>query len=427
MFQNSRTINRALYVLAVLMSLATQTMATRPMGNQVSAETWAEVKLEPQRVESVAPWTGIVLWSDHEEVQTDAISLEYSYFGYDQCYQGDSLDFSKLDALLDDIASRKHQAVLRFYFVYPGRSSTVPSFIKSRADYKGKRAKSEGEMTEFVDWSCPAIESFMLDFYTKFAERYDHDPRLAYLQTGFGLWAEYHIYDGPWKLGETFPTKQFQKRFLNHLAETFQHTPWMISVDASDESYTPIAQDKSLLGLSFGVFDDSFLCKQHRKENEPDWNALDRNRWKVAPTGGEFSYYNKRDQKLALAPNGPNGESFEAAAKRFNLSFIIGSDQPEFQSMQRIAEAGQAIGYRMQIRKRTSNGTQTHVTVVNSGIAPMYHDAFITIADECAKETLRGLLPGQEKTFTIDQGQGSLSITSDRLVPGMKIPFETAQ
>jgi hypothetical protein len=175
------------------------------------------------------------------------------------------------------------------------------------------------------------------------------------------------------------------------------------------------------------VFDDSFLCKPHRKENEPNWDMLDRSRWKVAPAGGEFSYYNKRDQTLALSPDGPNGESFESAAKRFHLSFMIGNDQPEFQSMQRIEQAGMAIGYRMQIRKRSFSGSQTRVTVVNSGIAPMYHDAFVTIGAQRAKESLQGLLPGEEKTFTIDQDQGSLSITSDRLVPGMKIPFETAQ
>ena len=93
------------------------------------------------------------------------------------------------------------------------------------------------------------------------------------------------------------------------------------------------------------MFDDSLLCKQHKKENEPNWNFFGRDRWKTSPAGGEISYYNKNDQKNALAKNGPNGVSFEKAAEDFHLTFIIANDQPEYQKMDRIRAAGQACGY----------------------------------------------------------------------------------
>ena len=42
----------------------------------------------------------------------------------------------------------------------------------------------------------------------------------------------------------------------------------MISVDAADGSRAPFASQRDLLKIPFGVFDDSFLCKQHARENE---------------------------------------------------------------------------------------------------------------------------------------------------------------
>ena len=35
----------------------------------------------------------------------------------------------------------------------------------------------------------PELKRFVKEFHTRFSARYDHDPRLAFVQTGFGLWA----------------------------------------------------------------------------------------------------------------------------------------------------------------------------------------------------------------------------------------------
>ena len=57
--------------------------------------------------------------------------------------------------------------------------------------------------------------------FDEFAERYDGDPRLAFLEVGFGLWAEYHIYSGPEVLGQTFPSMEFQANYFQHLDRVF--------------------------------------------------------------------------------------------------------------------------------------------------------------------------------------------------------------
>ena len=389
-------------------------------------ETLRDVTLQ-SHIQHVQPMTGIVFWEDSGRNETDAIQLEYSYMRYgDIVSRKDEYDWAPVEKKLQAIAGRKHQAILRFYFVYPGDPTTVPAYIKALPDYKETTALSEKKTTGFPDWSHPELKLFMREFYKRFAEHYDRDPRLAFLQTGFGLWAEYHIYDGPFKLGGTFPDKEFQAEFLRHMAATFKFTPWSISVDAADEEVTPLAGNAELLELPFGLFDDSFLCKQHVKENEQNWNALDRERWRRSPGGGEFSYYNKRDQKLALAPEGPNGASFESAARDFHISYMIGSDQPQYQSMTRIREAGLACGYKFRVLKFQVGDHSARVTVANEGIAPIYHDTFASVNGVRSGRSLKGLAPGESATFDISSGGASprFTIESDRLVPGQHIEFE---
>lgn len=390
---------------------------------------------EPTRLKSsitgVQPMTGIVLWSDNPVAarSPETVALEYRYCGYNEVVtDSGTYDFSHLDKILDTIASRNHQAVIRFYFCYPGRKTTVPAFIRRAPGYSETVGKSEGQETHFCDWSHPALQEFTLQFYTKFAERYDRDPRIAFLQTGFGLWAEYHIYDGPRQMGKTFPSKQFQNSFLKHLHSSLKGLPWSISVDAADDEYSPVKNNQALLDLRFGVFDDSFLCKQHPKVNAVNWKTLSSDRWNLAPAGGEFSYYNRNDQRRALAPNGPNGVAFEAAAKQFHISYMIGNDQTRHSEIARIRTAGMATGYRFRVTGAEWLDSQLRLTVTNTGVAPLYRDAFFEVVGQRSESSLKGLLPGEDRTFVIDnvtrQDATRITIQSDAILPTQKIEFE---
>ncbi len=388
-------------------------------------------RLEPVRLRSritrVQPMTGIVLWASSEHNKTNAIQLEFSYMKYgDIVKERGQYDWRAMDRLLERVAARRHQAIVRFYYVYPGNPTTVPGYIRAMPDYHETRGRSEGKPTAFPDWSHPALQEFTLEFYEKLAERYDNDPRLAFVETGFGLWAEYHIYSGPRVIGKTFPDKAFQAAFARQLDRVFRKTPWMISVDAIDELYSPFAARKDLMALSFGVFDDSFLCEQHARVNEPNWNLMGRDRWKRAPAGGEISYYTARDQKEALAVNGPHGIPFENAAADFHITFMIANDQPKYRPMDRIRSAGLACGYRFHITGFEAGAKRSRVTVTNRGVAPIYHDAFLAVNGVRSERSLKGLLPGESRTDEIASGGASpkLTIACDRLVPGQSIDYE---
>jgi hypothetical protein len=366
-----------------------------------------------------------VLWDDSEHAATDAVQLEFFYLTYAALVpKKGEIDWRPLEKRLDAIRGRKHQAIVRFHDTYVGKPSGVPDYIRKLPDYHETTAKSEGQDTVFPDWSHPELARFYREFYSKLAVKVDRDPRVAYLETGFGLWSEYHIYDGPMKLGGTFPTKAFQEAFLRHLSREFQSTPWMISIDAAEEQATPFGEHRDLIDLPFGVFDDSFLCKQHAKENAPNWSFFGRERWRRAPAGGEFSYYTKSDQKDALAPSGPHGIPFETAARDFHLSFIIANDQPEHQPMERIQAAGMSCGYRFRVTDYRSGGGRSVLRVTNGGIAPLYHDAYVAVAGRRSATSLKGLGPGESRSCDVAAEGAAVTIESDRLVPGQRIEFD---
>jgi len=386
-------------------------------------------EMRPQRlkstIENVQPMTGIVLWSTNEAAATAPIQLEYAYLKYNQVVQEKGkYDWQSVESLLNEIAGRKHQAILRWHDTYVGAPTGVPAFIKALPNYHETTATSEQKPTDFPDWSNPEWQAFILEFFGRFADKYDRDPRLAFVQVGFGLWAEYHIYDGPMKLGDTFPNKDFQLAFTRHLASQFRETPWMISVDAAGD-HTPFADDAVLSASPFGLFDDSFNHQRHKQENEPNWLTLGMDRWKRAPTGGEFSFFKKKDQKDALAPSGPYGIPFAEHAAKFHVSFIIGDAQPRFQKADVIRNAGMNCGYRFKVNRFVASSTASELNIENTGIAPIYFDAFPAINGVRSATSLKGLLPGESREFRIAKGgtMPVLNIDCDRLTPGQKIEY----
>lgn len=380
-------------------------------------------------VTHVQPMTGIVLWNTSGNNKRDYVQLEFSYMLYnDVCKEKDVFDWTPMDNLLKEVASRGHQAVVRFRYTYPGYSCAVPDYIKSWPGYEATNAKSEGRKTEFPDWRCEELQRFHMEFHRRFAERYDKDPRLAFVETGFGLWAEYHIYDGPCVIGQTFPSHDFQAQFLPKMDEWFKDTPWMFSIDASDSKYAPFHKQKELLNLRFGNFDDSFMCQDWSGYNWSGWKFFGEDRYKKAPAGGEFSYYSDYDQKHVLDKEGMYGRVFEDVVAKVHMTFIIGNDQPGKQTPERIAEAAMSMGYRFEIRDfQVKEGELAAVRIANVGVAPIYRDAFVEVEGVRGDLNLRTLMPGDEAWVTVACKASKTSrpaIACDHLVSGQEIQYQ---
>lgn len=381
------------------------------------------------------PLKGIVLWHDtaraHPELNA-SISLEFAYMLPNDVAraQGD-WDWSAVEGLLDDIRSRGHQAILRFHYVYPGgktdgvRGATaVPAFIKSRDDYHETFARNpNGDgPTYYADWSCNALEDFTLDFYRAFAARYDQDPRLAFLEVGFGHWAEYHTCGTPTVPGRNFPTKSFQETFIRTVTSMFAETPVLVSIDAQDPAWSPLADDPVLRDLGFGLFDDSFMHRCHDLVsgdgyNERCWQRFP-GQWKVGPCGGEISYYAKRDQREFLNPKGLYGVTWAAAAAKYHMTFVIANDCLEgpYATAARIAEAGRECGWRLSLTQPKTDGRSSIVNVTNVGVAPVYHDIRVRLGGETSSDSLKGLLPGGTRAFVFAPSNATPELTSRKLL-----------
>lgn len=401
-----------------------------PLVHEKPADAGESVSLSAS-VTGVQPMTGIVLWNTSGSRTKSYVQLEFSYMLYsDVCKKKDVFDWSVVDNLLSEVAARGHQAVLRFRYTYPGKKCAVPDYIKKWPGYEATNEKCEGRDTEFPDWRCEELQRFHKEFHMHFAERYDQDPRLAFVETGFGLWAEYHIYDGPFIIGQTFPSMAFQSEFLPLMDKWFKCTPWMISIDAADDKYAPFSSKKSLLNLKFGNFDDSFMCKAWDNENYPNWKFFGQDRYNKAPFGGEFSYYTSSDQAHALDPEGMHGRVFEDQVAKTHMTFIIGNDQPGKQTEARIREAAMSMGYRFEIRDFCVNeGVCASVLIANVGVAPIYKDAFVSVDGVRGSFSLRYLMPGESTWIQISCPATKASkptIECDHLVPGQKIEYQAS-
>lgn len=402
-------------------------------------------------VTSVQPMTGLVLWSTYMARQryAEVITLEFQYCLPSCVVTGKvdgkiQYDWSYLENILDGMKASNHQAVLRFRYEYPNNSevdsenrgsTAVPQYIKDMPEYSetyNKNAGGDGP-TYYADWTNDELKWFTKQFYTDFAERYNNDPRIAFVEVGFGHWSEYHIYGTRLKLGENFPSHEYQKEFLLHLNDVLD-IPWAISIDAADSGYTPIVADNELMSLRFGLFDDSFMHEHHEIKqgdgyNERCWQAIGKEtRWQTGVCGGEISYYTSNDQRNFLNPEGMYGWTWEDASAKYHLTFTIANDATGgiYGTVDRFREAGMAVGYTFEVMNVRTNGEETRLAVTNTGIAPIYRDAYFAIGDVQSSTSLCTVLPNDTVEITIPIGfndSDSLIIVSPHILPTQKIEY----
>ena len=217
--------------------------------------------------------------------------------------------------------------------------------------------------------------------------------------------------------------------------------PWLVSVDAAQTKYSDLAADAALAALPFGLFDDSFMHEDHDIDqgegwNEQCWRRFGDDRWRRAPCGGEVSYYSKRDQREFLSPKGLYGITWEQAAAKYHITFMIGNDSVtgKFATPERLLEAAAACGYSFRLAGVRTEGNALVAEIANNGIAPLYHNAAPAVETKDgeikADGTLAGLQPGETRTFRLEfpgkppvDAVERLRIVSPKLLPGATIPL----
>ena len=412
---------------------------------------------EPVALEShvthVQPMTGMVLWNEQAELvdatHGSSFALEFSYIQPCRLVTGKEdgqlqYDWTFLEDKLNAAAARGHQMIVRFPLCYPSNRTNclnkkgatfVPDYIRALPDYEETYAANPGGdgPTWYPDWSHSELQWFVKQFYTDLAARYNNDPRLAFVEVGFGHWGEGHTYGTTPQFGRNFPTKEYQREFCLHLAQVMR-IPWLTSIDGGDEYYSDFCTHEDTKDLAFGLFDDTFMHAEHDKSQGDGWNEQcwiwsGMERWRKGVCGGEISYYTSQDQLNFLNPEGMYGFTWEQAAGKYHMTFVICNDAPRgaYFTPARVTEAGIASGYRFAVVACETNGRDSRVKVKNTGIAPIYRDAYVTVNGKRAELSLCGLLPGEEQTYSV-QGAVATSenvqITSDFILPSQSIEFD---
>ena len=208
----------------------------------------------------------------------------------------------------------------------------------------------------------------------------------------------------------------------------FKETTWSISIDAADSFYSPLKAKKELLEIPFGNFDDSFMHETHHEYNRDCWMFFGEDRYKIAPRGGEFSYYSSYDQKNCLNKDGMYGRTFESQVEEYHMTYILGNDQPSYQSMERIKEASMSMGYKFEIKDFRVKGNEAAVLIENIGVAPIYRHAYVAVGGVKGEYSLKNLMPGEQVWISF-KGDGVSTkavpeIVCDHLVAGQKIEYK---
>lgn len=350
------------------------------------AQTWQPLQYAPAPVDN--PLKGLVPY------QTDVRSrfphsVEFNYLPYSAIVKGyDEFDWSPLERMLDDIASRGHQAVLRIFLEYPGKKNVIPQFLIEDGLIVHKYVNTNTHPLPPTDVETPDYEDANLrrslkSFLAAFGKKYDGDPRIGFLTAGLlGTWGEWHNYPRT----ELFASKTVQREVMSSYESAFKITPVLLRYPAGKGHYATARNDDR----AFGYHDDSFAWATLDTGKKGDeWfymTALKAagasEKWKRHAIGGEIrpeAWGKVFDDK----PGIPEIQDFRTCVETTHATWLMDSGMfATQQSPQRIERAKRQVrrmGYefhcpRIQVAKVNDGKLEVTLEIENRGVAPFYYD-----------------------------------------------------
>ena len=387
------------------------------------------------------PLRGLVPYSGDRRDQFPH-SMEFNYLPLSELMMGmNQFNWQPVEDLLDEIARRGHQAVIRVWMEYPGKNG-IPKFL---VDDGLKVTKWLNTNTDpfprkncwTPDYSDPRMRRALTSFIKAFAEKYDGDPRLGFITAGLlGTWGEWHTYPRT----ELFASKEVQTEVMETFVEHFKTTPVLLRYPAGPDNYHYAPNNH----LPLGYHDDSFAwATLDTGKKEDRWffvpameDAGATGKWKTQPIGGEirpeiwgkiFDPYPQHEQ----------AQDFAKCIQQTHATWLMDTGmfsgkQPQARIDRAMAQV-QKMGYEFHVSDLvlSRNAEKTHVAVFvkNTGVAPFYYDWKIELAvvDQAgAKRTvpttwkLTGLLPGEDRQWKIALEEVSVRRIALRVVNPLK-------
>ncbi|MCC9603896.1 DUF4832 domain-containing protein [Stieleria sp. JC731] len=353
-------------------------------------------------------------------------SMEFQYFALsDLMLDIDKFDWIPLEELLDDVASRGNQAVVRVYMEYPGKEKGIPKFLvdgglKVHRYLNTNTAPFPPTKVITPDYEDPRLREALKNFIAAFGKRYDNDPRLAYITAGLlGTWGEWHTYPKD----ELWASNRTQSIVLDAYEAAFKSTPVLLRYPAGPNHYAQ-AENAS---RAMGYHDDSFAwatLSTGRKQD--DWFYMPAlktagkqatEKWTTQPIGGEIrpEVWGKIFDDQSTWPK--QAQSFHDCVSQTHATWLMDTgmfrEQAKPDRMATALAEVQRMGYdfyvqHVDITTSKTGSTQLKIDVINQGVAPLYADWDTEIALLNSEKIIayrqtddqlsfRGLLPSAEK------------------------------
>lgn len=349
-------------------------------------------------------------------------SLEFNYVPYSALVRGyDDFDWMPLEKMLDDIASRGHQAIFRVYLEYPGRTGVIPEFL-IKDGVKVTRwlfTESKDKPSQFIetpDYENRDLRRSLKNFIEALGKKYDGDPRIGFITAGLlGTWGEWHN----WPRDELFASKEVQAEVMDAYESAFQITRVLVRYPAGERDVDRAANASRKLGYH----DDSFAwATLHTGKQGDEWFFLTQMqtagpeavaKWKTQPIGGEIrpeAWGRVFDDK----PADKKIQDFRQCVEATHVSWLMDSGmfrrkQPT-QRIQHAIEQVRRMGYEFHalaaVIGRVGNGRlRVALEFENRGVAPFYYDWKsqwgLFVEDRLMKSwtgtgKVSGLLPGDK-------------------------------
>lgn len=168
------------------------------------------------------------------------------------------------------------KVIFRVYVDYPGRPTGMPQWLLDAGVGGTEYDEYGGGFSP--DYKNPLFLEKVKILIQKLGERYDRDPRVAFLDVGvLGHWGEWHTYPRE----ELFASPTVQRGVMEAFLAAFTNKKMMLRYPTGWTAQRP-----------FGYRDDCFLTDTDGPE---DWYFFQRIQaaranevWKTQPIGGEF-------------------------------------------------------------------------------------------------------------------------------------------
>lgn len=355
-------------------------------------------------------------------------SLEFNYLPYSALVKGyEEFDWLPLESMLDDIASRGHQAIFRIFLEYPNRKGSIPHFLlrdglKVHTYLNTNTQPLPPAEVETPDYEDLNLRRSLRAFIAALGRKYDGDPRIGFITAGLlGTWGEWHSHPR----NELFASKAVQMEVMDAYEAAFRITPLLLRYPVGDKTPAMAGNDQR----KFGYHDDSFAwATLHTGRKNEAWFYMSslkaagpaaEARWKTSPIGGEIrpeAWGRVFDEDPGLKQI----QDFARCVEATHVSWLMDSGMfRKLQDRDRIERAKlkvRRMGYEFHCPAVATGDLkdgkmEVRLEIENRGVAPFHYDwkaeygllaGGEPVWTTTATGQLMGLLPGDGRRLWVD-------------------------